>query len=414
MRSLGHAGTTTTTTNPFVPPPPWKWAPTCHINATSDCRPESLSKEKATLIIPGGNTTCILGDPYKFAYYPGHSKKLLIFFAGGGAAWAAPGKVGNMLEFPSIGPTTADQGIFNANDSNNPFRSWTIVYINYCTGDCLTGTATDEWIIKGNKTRVQLNGYANTMSAVMWAKQHVGRVNDLVIGGSSAGSLGIMAWAKFLIDTFAKKPGRASVFMDSFAGYFPDAAVGDIMHQWGTCLALRSLGHAASACEVGASRPYDWLRETLADPTYSDVQFGAIQSKADQIQILFYDSVAKSFGLSNEGIGAADFYNGTNTIFQGNMGASVGNYGVFYVDGSTHEFTVHQHFYTTTTKGKDNLTHGGTVLNSWLSTLIIDKLFPPQMFQCSGDLVQSPNSTEFCDVSLIVPKNNEFSVPQTG
>ena len=87
---------------------------------------------------------------FSFFVKPGDSKRLAIFFDGGGACWdsntcvAAP-MVGAGLYSQTVNETVESlselDGLGDAENKENPVRDYTLVYIPYCTGDLHTGAA---------------------------------------------------------------------------------------------------------------------------------------------------------------------------------------------------------------------------------------------------------------------------------
>jgi len=384
----------------------------CHMsNSSTGCRYASLSKDKVTFVYPEGEKVgCMYGDPFNFAVYPaqGESKRLLFFFAGGGACWLWPGSDKPVLAcFTEIGPDPQAKGIFDrvkAADDGNIFRDYTIVYVNYCTGDLHLGTEKNEWVINGTKTAIQNYGYHNAKAAMTWTQDNFGSdvLDSFVVGGLSAGSLGVYAWAQHLLGTF--KAEHKAVFADSYAGYFPVGVEQPLLRSWGACSAVEALGFpkAAQYCNWDQG-PEEMIllmyRKTIRENP--QILFGNIQSKGDATQRMFYGATAASQG-NPKSLTEAELYNGTNGIFAANEKVSGGNYAAFYVDGTKHILTQGDTFYTTTTKGIHGSEQGEQLLSHWLATFAKPFVKDSPAFACSGPVVRKdiPNSTDYCLKSL--------------
>ena len=118
---------------------------TCEIQSANDCPISDLKKiivGDSIYVQPSAqyNTTCLDGDPYRFVVYPGTSNDLLIYFQGGGGCF--DGKT-SILGSCSNDASEREEnvGVFKRDDARNPYRTYTIVHIMYCTGDLHAGTS---------------------------------------------------------------------------------------------------------------------------------------------------------------------------------------------------------------------------------------------------------------------------------
>ncbi len=84
------------------------------------------------------------------------------------------------------------QGIFNFNNNQNPFRDWTILFVPYTTGDIHLGNRVVKYYNPSNpeqnKTIYHI-GYVNAIVAMRWINSS-GNFDTVVVTGSSAGGFG--------------------------------------------------------------------------------------------------------------------------------------------------------------------------------------------------------------------------------
>ena len=161
----------------------------------------------------GPTTTCSLGSPYGFFVEPGDSRRLMVYFQGGGACWdaetcdvkrrthyfkpAAPAK-----ERPN------SEGVFDSTRADNPVRGFTKVFIPYCTGDVhlgartVTYTAPDTAGTPAHTFEIHHNGGANVDAALNWIYGHVAAPQTILVTGESAGSVPTPFYAAILADRY--------------------------------------------------------------------------------------------------------------------------------------------------------------------------------------------------------------------
>lgn len=131
--------------------------------------------------IPG--TRCIDGTPGGFGvnYNPG-STKLAIFLEGGGACFN--GLCDSLHTWGPDLPTSAS-GIYDRNNTANPVRDWSWVYVPYCSGDVYAGQA--ETMLGGQMR--YFYGYSN-ITAFLERIVPTFTVDQVLLTGSSAGGFG--------------------------------------------------------------------------------------------------------------------------------------------------------------------------------------------------------------------------------
>lgn len=143
------------------------------------------------------------------------SKKLIVFFNGGGYSYDAytAARPNNLFtvklkeafyfnETELMGDGALEDGIA-ASREDNPFREWNIINILYATGDFHAGTGDFPYkALDGTERILPHHGYINTMAVIDMAKKWIGDVETLLICGSSAGGFGVSLMADEVIQQF--------------------------------------------------------------------------------------------------------------------------------------------------------------------------------------------------------------------
>lgn len=371
----------------------------CRRSSSEKCSLSSM--DKLTLVYPGAPTTCLQGE-YGFFVYPGDPRKLLVFFQGGGACWDATtyhaGACQKSLE-QSIKANNLGAGVFNRSDELNPYREYTIVRVNYCSGDCHTGNTTRKW---GAKPVSQM-GYNNANAAVIWMQENVAKnLSSLVLSGASAGALGTQAWAGYLLQGTLGYT-MANVIADSFAGVFPAGTQSVIIKDFGACDLPIYTSKIQTSCEAGTVTIQDIFSESFR--RFPGVPFGNIQSKADVTQISFYIALAFSFKKYQDmTLTGPQFFYKSNAIFQ--RYSQSPNYVEYYVDGSMHCYTPYPRYYTAGTKGYKAGSGGKapTLLYQWMKqfSTVKNGYGSNPISQCFGPRKENnkENGDRYCDKAL--------------
>jgi hypothetical protein len=175
--------------------------------------------------VPG--TSCRDGSEAGLFIRFAESKRLLIYFEGGGACTTAgfcnfnPQSVNHVLsgtgetvlgsalgavpgrQQPGVYQNNEITGIFSADRSDNTFRDWNLVYIPYCTGDVHFG-ARRAAAVPGVSAPQQFVGFFNTQTFIgRLAPTFEAGLERVVVTGSSAGSFGAALNFSMISDAFA-------------------------------------------------------------------------------------------------------------------------------------------------------------------------------------------------------------------
>lgn len=373
--------------------------PTCHLSQ-SDCALKDMNG--VTLVYTDSDSSrCYNGDPWTFLVKPGRSDSLYWYFPGGGACFEKP--AGGAVEgcYPSL-----DLGLLaiaygsGAHDFENPknyLKDYTFISPPYCSGG---GHVSNTTFTADGVTYYQL-GYNNAEFVRSWAVRQIGAgidpvLKSFVMMGSSAGSLGLGAWADTLLGNFRAE--KASVIFDSYMGVFPDGAEGGLVQALGAC-SVPPLAPFRDECNRGDLK-LDMLIQRVVSK-YPNVAFAHIQSKEDAIQLLFFSLIGFEFGKWPL-VSTPTFYYISNILTQGyNM---YPNYLSYVVDGDFHVFPPYPvEWYSTSIAGPNTTAPAGTpMLWEWIGQLINHE---PVTSQCNGP--RSANnfwSTSFCDEAIFNSK----------
>lgn len=177
--------------------------------------------------------SCGNGTPYRFFVNRSpFNKDTVVMYEGGGACWDQKSCLGQgKLSATNANGVPADYltrinaaaaGLVTPFTARlDPFQEvrtdlWTLVYLPYCTGDVHTGSKVVTYSdADPANPRVQWHrGQANIRAAATWLRNNLGRPNQLLVSGFSAGGTGATATYPLMRDTL-KPTGRASLLADS-------------------------------------------------------------------------------------------------------------------------------------------------------------------------------------------------------
>jgi hypothetical protein len=177
--------------------------------------PPRATPTQVVLDGPSTGTRCGDGSPYAFwirlAPTGNPVEKVVVFLPGGGACLDGPDCAAtdpDLLE--SVGDTMGQAGLMSSTQANNPFRTWTKVFLPYCTQDLhvgggVTNTFAEITVHRYGARNVQasLRHVRDVLWAEMDANDPTGYRPDrpmVVISGTSAGGYGAAYNYDFLLD----------------------------------------------------------------------------------------------------------------------------------------------------------------------------------------------------------------------
>lgn len=139
---------------------------------------------------------CRDGSPTGVGIKVKNTKKLAIYLNGGGACFNKPTCDANPSSFNEADMfdlfNSAQNGIFDENNENNPIRDWSVMFIPYCTGDVHMGTRWQGRALDISKPQAFVGAY-NFEKALIFIQSYFKKqgVEEILLFGISAGGYGV-------------------------------------------------------------------------------------------------------------------------------------------------------------------------------------------------------------------------------
>ena len=344
----------------------------CNITSTNSCSMGNFPKDQSTLVLPGGKTRCIFSysTPFAFQVIPGASDKVVVYFQGGGGCWNEA-TTSPLFCLTDVEPQTPI-GIFDRTNPKNKFKDYTIVHILYCSGDAHGGNTTRPYNDKKGQPVVQA-GLLNVQATLDWVKsqQSAGHlattINNLIIMGCSAGSLGTQLWAQEILRQLSWK--TAAIIPDSFAGVAPNDVVGQVIYDYGYCSCGFLSDELYKKCMDKQLTVYDLGLEFLNE--HPTVPYAFIEAKTDAVQLAYYVAlVVTTNSTEKAAMTSSEFYTEVNNIFS-LYNTERSNFLTYLIDGDHHCYTQQALYFQADTKGaEDNgQTNKSEMLVDWINRL---------------------------------------------
>ncbi len=313
-------------------------------------------------VVPGGDTICSDGSPYRFFVHQGDPSKLLIEFEGGGACWnggTCEQDVYNktVTTDPEVARQTGQlQGIYDRTNPDNPLRDFTHVYIPYCTGDLHWGNAATPYTgLTGVAYVIQHKGAVNAASALNWTADHVSAPAEVVVAGCSAGGYGAALWSARIARAY---PGARMVELaDSAAGVVPDGFFGTPFTNWNVRDAWPDFIPDLVLDEVDPGTLTLPRLYTAVAGFFPTASFSQFNTRTDTTQIFFY-------ALSKGSISAADAAEWSAKMVSNveQISAQNPNFRAYLAPGTEHCVINRPSFYTQAVSGMK--------FSEWVGTLL--------------------------------------------
>jgi hypothetical protein len=276
-------------------------------------------------ITPPG-AICARGTPYEFYARPGDPQKLIIYFQGGGGCWneftCGTGR-GTFDDSVEDGELRQYVGMFAQRNELNPVRDYSIIVVTYCTGDFHSGDVTLTYGTSPNTFEIQHRGFANASLVLDWAYQNFPVLDNLLIAGSSAGSIGAMYNAGRILEHYtAANPDIDAVVLGD-GGVGVTIPVLDSVDIWGSAANVTWLPDFTPTSDANF---VNQIIEATA-LAYPNVRFAEYTSNEDLVQILFYQLMG--------GRGSADEW---QTAVRGELSelGALPNFNWYIVEGKSH------------------------------------------------------------------------------
>ena len=321
----------------------------------------ALAQEWET-VVPGGDTICSDGSPYRFFIHRGDPAKLLVEFEGGGACWSGATCDADIYnKSVTSDPEAARkngqlQGIYDRANPANPLKDFTHVYIPYCTGDLHWGNTTADYKdFLGRPYVVQHKGAVNAATALNWAGVNVKAPSQVVVTGCSAGGYGAALWSAKIAQSY---PGARMVELaDSAAGVVPQGFFGTTLTRWNVADAWPSFIPALAPERVDpAALSLPYLYSSIAG-YFPTAAFSQFNTRSDTVQTFFYVLTKGSIAIND----AADW----STKMVGNVdqtSATTPAFRAYLAPGTDHCIINKASFYTQTVSGRK--------FSDWVTTLV--------------------------------------------
>ncbi len=131
----------------------------------------------------------------------------MIFFQGGGLCWnaetCARGSSYYVDQVTEQNNPGHQGGIFDFKNLENPFQSYSMLYIPYCTGDVHWGNRTQVYKNPDETDLViQHKGFINASTAMSFAFDQLPSLQEIFVTGCSAGSVGSFLQMPYIIQRY--------------------------------------------------------------------------------------------------------------------------------------------------------------------------------------------------------------------
>lgn len=303
--------------------------------------------------IPG--TKCIDGSPAGFGVnYNPASTKLVIYLEGGGACF---NDLCESLHHPGDDLPTPG-GIFDRNNTANPVRDWSWVYVPYCSGDVYAGQAET---MLGGKLRY-FYGYSN-VTAFLERIVPFFDASQVLLTGISAGGFGSAINYAQTQRAFGSTP---VVLLDDSAPPMSTTVYPTCLQEtWRTVWRLDKtvLAECGADCDDPNTFSEDLFAHVLA--TFPTMKGGLYSTTGDQTIRAFagygWTNGYNMCGNSTVSPSSTVYTTGLNEIRTKVMANSTG-FSTFYIAGTSHTRLRSSTFYTTQV--------GSTTLPQWMASVI--------------------------------------------
>lgn len=162
------------------------------------------------------------GKPWHGLIKLGTENKVLVYFLGGGVSTDA---------YTAARPHSVADGFYNnaakdldfianmgiaGNGKRNPFRNWTVLIMQYATGDFHCGAGEFPYQdLNGNSAILYHSGYQNYTDFMKLAMPYIKKPDELLIAGFSAGGFGASLLADDVVKNYFPEQKKFTVLIDS-------------------------------------------------------------------------------------------------------------------------------------------------------------------------------------------------------
>jgi hypothetical protein len=309
-------------------------------------------------LVPGGDTICSRGTPFRYWVRPGSVNRLVVEFRGGGACW-------NELTCSLAGATFEEAagedsavtkelvGIYRHSDDRNPFKDWHHVYIPYCTGDVHWGNATGTYGSGATAFTIEHKGAVNVRAVLDWVYENVKAPEKVFVTGCSAGAYGSILWSSHIRKHYATADVKQ--FADSGAGVITDEFFKESFPQWN---ALEAYPTFIPGLDPSAFDELPQLYTAIGNH-FTDMFLSQYNTTYDDNQHFYYNAM---------GGGDASEWSVKMQASVAKIAASTPNFRSYRAPGTQHCIINQPNFY--------DITSGGVRLVDWISDVVADEDVP--------------------------------------
>ncbi len=227
-----------------------------------------------TKVVPGGDCACADGSEYFFWDRKKDPAKVVLYLDGGGVCFDAlsctfqntPGS--GEREGPDYDPNLdgeypgGEGGLFDFDHADNPFSSYSFIYVPLCTADAFIGNITREY---SPTLTVHHKGFVNGSAALDYLTKQYSAATQVVVLGKSAGSSAAPLYAGLISD---RLPTTQITVFGAQSGAFPNdpdlnAKIGELWGAFATMPAWE-VNKGLTAREWG-NRGF-WIQAGLHNP----------------------------------------------------------------------------------------------------------------------------------------------------
>jgi hypothetical protein len=258
---------------------------------------------------------------------------------------------------PGVRQEPPSTGIFDATRPDNPFQSWNMVWIPYCTGDAHSGSAPNT-MVPGVAEPQQFVGYLNMQKFVGHIVPTFSDAGRVVLTGTSAGSFGAGLNFNQVQDAFGATP--VTLLMDSGVPLSDAFMAPCLQKTWRDLWNYDAL--MPPECDECRHADGGGLIELVffSARKYPNVRAGIISATEDDVMRFFM-----GFG-ENECGGAGSYAMGKYTQAVGDLRQLATPYAAqfasYYVPGINHMYLQFDDFYQPLA--------GGVSVSSWVTDLL--------------------------------------------
>lgn len=283
------------------------------------------------------------------------SDEVMIYLEGGGACFNQTTCASNPSSYGAGDFSPPGGGVFDRSNPSNPVADWNFVYVPYCTGDVHSGNQPNA-MVPGVGVQ-QFVGYANMEQYLERLVPTFPNATQVLLTGVSAGGFGAAGTTDLVMREFA--PIGVTLIDDSgppMGTAQAPTCLQDLWRQlWG--LDQTILADCGTDCPTSDDYLIDWA-EHLAS-SHPNRTAGLISSRRDIVIRAFYGQG------SNNCTGILPI---VGTLFEAGLDdfkaqlIPYGNFGTYYISGTSHTWIGGGSFYSTTVDGVPLSTWFGDIL----------------------------------------------------